>query len=282
LLAETAALLSALAEYTTPRLLLATEHELVARRFQYLLRQLFATEGTYGKRGHQHTVVVEGEGEAARILHATGCQALAERYVDPLAVMGNCCKRAYIRGSFIASGTLSDPHKTYHLEFSLPTPAGRRMAERLITILRGFGLHPRIHDRKSHALVYVKEAEEIVDILNIMAAYKSLLELENVRIFKEVRNSVNRHVNFETANLHKIVDASVKQIEDIRFIAGQVGLGCLSAPLEEVALLRMEYEDASLKEIGGMLKPPVSKSGVNHRLRKISEMAEHLRERLQA
>ena len=126
-------------------------------------------------------------------------------------------------------------------------------------------------------MVYIKEGSGIVDILNVMEAHIALMELENVRILKEVRNSVNRKVNCETANLNKTISAAVKQIEDIEYIRDNYGLSKLSESLEEMARLRLDNPDASLKELGDMLSPPVGKSGVNHRLRKICEIAEDLR-----
>lgn len=127
-------------------------------------------------------------------------------------------------------------------------------------------------------MVYIKEGSDIVDILNVMEAHVALMNLENVRILKEMRNTVNRKVNCETANLKKTVSAAVKQIEDIEFIRDTVGLSVLSDTLEEIARLRLENPDSSLKELGEMLNPVVGKSGINHRLRKICEIADDLRD----
>jgi DNA-binding protein WhiA len=125
--------------------------------------------------------------------------------------------------------------------------------------------------------VYLKEGTQIVDMLNVMEAHVSLMQMENVRILKDMRNSVNRQVNCETANLNKTVNAAVKQIEDIRLVQEQKGLESLPKTLREVAQIRLENPEASLKELGEMLEPPIGKSGVNHRLRKISEIAEDMR-----
>jgi len=205
---------------------------------------------------------------AARRYHllcATGGRVLSEIFPTML-----CCQKAYVRSSFIAYGTVCDPNKTYHLEFLIPTAVA---GDKLYKILRNFGLNPRQAQRRGQVLVYLKEAEHIVDALNIMGAHRVLLEMENMRIVKEINNQVNRQVNFETANLNKTVSAAVQQIEDIRLIAEHSGLGVLPRQLEEVARLRLENSDATLKEIGEMLSPPVGKSGVNHRLRKISAVA---------
>lgn len=132
--------------------------------------------------------------------------------------------------------------------------------------------------RKKYYVVYIKEGSQIVDILNVMEAPVSLMELENIRIVKEMRGSVNRQVNCETANINKTVSAAVKQIEDIRFIQSAAGLSGLPESLQEMARIRLERPEATLKELGEALEPPVGKSGVNHRLRKLSLVAEELRQ----
>ena len=126
-------------------------------------------------------------------------------------------------------------------------------------------------------MVYLKEGDQVVDLLNIIGAHSALLNLENIRIYKQMRNDVNRIVNCETANLGKIVNASVRQIENIKYIENTVGLGHLPLNLREVAQLRLKNRDASLKELGKMLNPPIGKSGVNHRFRKIEEIANSLK-----
>jgi DNA-binding protein WhiA len=174
----------------------------------------------------------------------------------------------------LAGGSLSDPEKAYHLEVVC---AERKKSEELAETINAFGLKARTIERKGHFVVYLKEGENIVDLLNIMGAHLSLLNMENLRIVKDMRNNVNRQVNCETSNLSKTVRASIRQIDDINTIARMKGLGFLSDQLKEAAETRLLYEEASLKEIGAMLSPPVGKSGVNHRLRKISEIAENLR-----
>ena len=165
-------------------------------------------------------------------------------------------------------------NKAYHFEIVCHT---KEQAKQLQELLCGFDTDAKIVERKGHYVVYIKEGAHIVDSLNIMEAYVSLMKLENVRILKEMRNSVNRKVNCETANISKTVNAAVKQIEDIRLIQKMRGLDDLPAQLREMALLRLEYPDAPLKELGGYLDPPMGKSGVNHRLRKLSAIAEELR-----
>ena len=144
--------------------------------------------------------------------------------------------------------------------------------------MNAFDLDAKIVERKKTYVVYLKEGSQIVDVLNIMEAHVGLLELENVRIMKEMRNSVNRKVNCETANINKTVSAAVRQIEDIKYIRDTVGFDRLHQGLRDVALTRLAYPDASLKELGELLDAPVGKSGVNHRLRRLSEIAVKLRD----
>ncbi len=188
----------------------------------------------------------------------------------------SCCKRAFIRGAFLAIGSMSDPEKGYHLEFVCEE---EEQAKLLHNVIASFEIETKIMERKDHYVVYMKEGSAIVDLLNVMEAHISLMELENLRILKEMRNSINRRVNCETANINKTVSAAAKQVEDIRYIEAQKGLSSLPDTLYEMALVRLEHPDAALKELGELLVPPVGKSGVNHRLRKISEYAEKLREK---
>jgi DNA-binding protein WhiA len=181
--------------------------------------------------------------------------------------------RAFVRECFARGGVISDPARTYHLEFTL----NEKNAVKLSEILIFFGLKPKKIARGGQAVVYLKEAEEIADVLKIMLANKSLLALEAKRVERAIANNVNRKVNFETANLNKTVDAALGQIEAIKFIKQNVGLSFLPASLEEIARLRLENENASLAEIGQLLDPPIGKSGVNHRLRKICKLAENFK-----
>lgn len=169
---------------------------------------------------------------------------------------------------------MSNPEKAYHLEFVVNS---LELAEELKELINSYGLTSKVIARKNSHIVYLKEGEQIVDILSIIGAYNSLFEFENVRIVKDMRNNVNRLVNCETANLSKTVNAAVRQVESIKLIEKEIGLKRLSKPLRDIAELRLEYPDESLKELGEMLDPPVGKSGVNHRLRKIEKIADELR-----
>ncbi len=186
------------------------------------------------------------------------------------------CKRAFIRGSFLGSGSISNPEKSYHMEF---VSNDEKHAELLSRIINSFDLNSKIIQRKDSYVIYIKEGEQIVDLLNIMEAHQALLELENIRVLKDVRNNINRIVNCETANLGKTIDASLRQVENIEYISSTIGLNKLPENLQEIAILRLENRDASLKELGSKLNPPVGKSGVNHRLRRIDDIAEDIRKR---
>jgi DNA-binding protein WhiA len=183
-------------------------------------------------------------------------------------------RRAYVRGAFLGGGSISNPEKTYHLEF---VTHSEEYALELCKLINSFGLNSKVIQRKNSFIIYIKEGEQIVDLLNIIGAHSALMELENIRIIKEMRNNVNRLVNCETANLSKTVNASVRQVESIKLIQSQIGLQRLPKNLREIAELRLNYPDESLKELGEMLDPLIGKSGVNHRLRKIEKIAEELR-----
>lgn len=265
-----------------------TENVAVARKYFTLLKKTFNIDSeivirknSQLKKNRVYILVVNQNEQVNKLLSATGIlQAIngeikLHHRVYPLVVNSTCCKRAYIRGAFLASGSLCDPEKTYHLEFVTSSFA---YGEQLMELINSFDMDAKIVKRKEHYIVYLKEGEQIVDLLNIMEAHVALLDLENIRILKGMRNNVNRIVNCETANLNKTVTAAVKQLEDIEYIKRIIGVSQLPPALAAIANLRLRFPDLSLKELGQMLDPPVGKSGVNHRLRKISDIADTLRE----
>ena len=225
---------------------------------------------------------VPKDADARKVLLATKLLDEHGEIGENLSVVGNlviqnpCCRRAFLRGAFLAAGSISDPEKFYHFEIACVTEAKARQIQNIIAT---FDMEARIVRRKKYFVVYIKEGSQIVNLLSVMEAPVALMELENIRILKEMRGSVNRQVNCETANINKTVSAAVKQIEDITYIRETEGLDKLPENLEEVARLRLERPEASLKELGEALNPPVGKSGVNHRLRKLSILAEELREK---
>ena len=270
------------------KLKLQTENETVARKCFTLLQKTFniekeisVRENSHLKRVKVYVLEISDPEEIREILQATKliadskfCDTLILQ--DMLVVQQSCCKRAYIRGAFLASGSISDPEKGYHFEIVYPD---ERKAQQLQTIIRSFSVDAKIVQRKKSYVVYVKEGAQIVDMLAVMEANVALMDLENIRILKEMINSVNRKVNCETANINKTVNAAVKQMEDIKLIQQVMGFEQLSDGLAQIAELRMQYPEATLKELGMMLSPQVGKSGVNHRLRKLSALADELREK---
>lgn len=182
--------------------------------------------------------------------------------------------RERIRRSFLSTGSVSNPEKDYHLEFSCHDAAE---AERLSRELEAFDLRPKHILRGRNTVVYLKEASEICDVLNIIGAHQSLLYFENVRILKEVSGNVNRRVNFETANIGRTVSASLRQIEDIHLIDQTVGLKNLEKGLREMAEARLARPDATISDLAAGFNPPITKSGASHRLRKLSKIAQDLK-----
>ena len=265
------------------RLIIQTENIIVARKCFTLIKKTYSIDNVVSvKRSKSfciYTIIIENDKDLKKILNATklidkdGNLSYDLTPVSKMVVQKDCCKRAFIRGCFMVSGSISDPNKSYHFEVVCNTTD---KANYLKDCMAYFQIDAKIVERKKHYVVYIKEGSEIVNILNVMEAHIALLELENVLILKGMRNTVNRKVNCETANLNKTVSAAVKQIEDIKFIDDKIGLDKLPANLEIIARLRLQNSDASLKELGEMLDPKVGKSGVNHRLRKISEIAEEL------
>lgn len=245
-----------------------TENEAVARKGFTLLKKTY------------NIINVMREADEEKVLQALHLYDDAHHIVpldtpvNALLVKNSCCARAYLRGAFLCAGSMSDPEKSYHLEFVCGTP---EQAGQLKDMIQEFQIEAKIIKRKKYYVVYLKEGSGIVDLLNVIGAHVSLMNLENLRIVKEMRNSINRRVNCEAANITKTVNAASKQIEDILLIQKQYGFENLPDNLRQMAEIRLEHPDAPLKELGEYLEPTVGKSGVNHRLRKLSEIAEHMR-----
>ena len=264
-----------------------TENVTVARKCFTLLKKTFniVTDISIRRNAHLgknriYSVAVKQHDDALRILKATKLLADDGEIGENLNVVGHvvvqnpCCRRAFLRGAFLASGSISDPEKSYHFEIVCATEP---KAKQIQSIMATFNVEAKIVIRKKYYVVYIKEGNQIVDMLNVMEAHLSLMELENIRIVKEMRSNVNRQVNCETANINKTVSAAMKQIADIEYIRDTVGFESLPPGLAEIARVRLEKPEATLKELGEELEPPVGKSGVNHRLRKLCETAEQLR-----
>ncbi|MEG0806069.1 MAG: DNA-binding protein WhiA [Lachnospiraceae bacterium] len=264
-----------------------TENVSLARKYFTLIKKAYNVNAeisikrnVYLKKSRMYTLTVAGPDITKRILESMKIvkpfiQAPELDMVSRMLIQNSCCRRAFIRGAFLSAGSMSDPEKSYHFEV---VSAKENLAVQLMEIMNTFEVGAKVIERKSHYVVYVKEGSQIVDLLNVMEAHNALMDLENVRILKEVRNSVNRQVNCETANISKTVNAAIKQMEDINLIKEKIGFDELSPRLREIAEMRLLYPELPLKELGARLTYPVGKSGVNHRLRKLSCMAEELRE----
>lgn len=238
-----------------------TENEAVVRKGFTLLKKTYNID----------TDISLSEQEMRDILAKTGNP---EEPVSSLLIKNTCCRRAFLRGAFLSVGSMSDPAKGYHLEFDCVSES---KAEQLQELMRDFEIESKIIRRKKYYVVYLKEGAGIVELLNVCEAYISLMNLENTRILKEMRNSVNRRVNCETANIAKTVSAAARQVEDIEYIRKHYGFQNLPETLRQMAEIRLENPDVPLKELGELFDPPLGKSGVNHRLRKLSELAEEIR-----
>ncbi|MCB6491750.1 DNA-binding protein WhiA [Coprococcus catus] len=293
-IAETAAIISMCGkvifdEKDHVRIEIHTENVTVARKYFTLLKKTYNINTDISIRHssslnkNRSYVLSVNDDETARKILMT-CRLMKPFGVieedfsisDSLIIQRECCKRAFIRGAFLAAGSVSDPVKTYHFEIVCLSEA---KAKQLQMIMETFNINARVIKRRKYFVVYVKDSSQVVDLLNIMGAYNALMDMENVRIVKDMRNNVNRKVNCETANINKTVSAAVKQIEDIRFIQMSSVFDELPESLQEMAELRVRYPEATLAELGQLLDTPVGKSGVNHRLKKISLFADELRER---
>lgn len=265
---------------------LRTESGSMARKFCSMVKRLFKADievQVRQKKGRQamlYTLVIPDHRQAVTILQAVRLLKKNGELEDEIPLTHNpilnrlCCKRAFIRGAFLSAGSISDPNTSYHFEIVCDS---EYTAGQLRDLIRSLEIDAKTVARKKYYIVYVKEGTQIVDLLAYMEAKLALLEMENVRIVREMRGSVNRKVNCETANINKTVNAAVRQLEDIWYIQKTRGLEWLPENLDEMAEIRLKYPEASLKELGQYLDPPVGKSGVNHRLRKLGEIAEKLR-----
>lgn len=262
---------------------ISTENAAIARRIYSLLKKHFQihTELLVRKKMRlkkNNVYIVRIPARVEEILK--DLKIVSEGFVftpgiNPELIRKNCCKRAYLRGSFMAGGSVNNPEgSSYHLEIS---SMYEEHCKALVDLANEFYLNARCIERKKGFIFYIKEGEKIIELLNIIGAHQALFKFEDVRIMRDMRNSVNRIVNCETANLNKTISAAVRQIDNIKLLEKEIGLDNLPDKLREVAEVRLAHPDMNLKEVGELLKGKVSKSGVNHRLRKIDELAEKIR-----
>lgn len=265
---------------------LNTENAAIARKIFTLLKtnysihtQVMMSKNRQFKRRYSYALLIGPENSSEELLISLGI--LKERTgikinqkIPKKIIEKDCCKKAYLRGAFLGGGSISDPEKTYHIEI---VTNNKSFAVDIMDLINTYGLNAKIVKRKNSYVVYMKESENIVDFLNIIGAHNALLNIENIRIFKEMRNNVNRLVNCETANLSKTVNAAMRQINNIQYIKDNMGLRRLPKSLRDMAELRILHQDYSLTELGEVMNPPIGKSGVNHRLRRLDQIAEDLR-----
>ncbi|RKN75092.1 DNA-binding protein WhiA [Paenibacillus ginsengarvi] len=285
--AELAALIrmNGAVQLTNQRIVLdiSTENAAIARRIYMLIKknydlhtELLVRKKMRLKKNNVYIVRVPNKvQEVLQSLHIVSEGFQFTPGIDKRIVKSNCCRRAYLRGAFMAGGSVNNPEgSSYHLEIA---SMYEEHCHALCGLANRFQLNARCIERKKGYVLYMKEGEKIIQFLNLIGAHQALLRFEDVRIMKDMRNSVNRIVNCETANLNKTIGAAVRQIDNIRYLQKEVGLDQLPEKLREVAEIRLLHPDMNLKEVGELLKGGVSKSGVNHRLRKLDDLAEKMR-----
>ena len=268
---------------------ICTEHSGLARKYFTLVKKTFnintdvvISNSTLVRHKHLYSVSIIDDAGTKEVLKAVKLLKNQE-LVDSLSLGSNsvlinsCCKKVFFRGAFLSSGSITDPEKGYHLEIVCSTLEDALFMKGLMEDLL---LFPKVTARKNSYVVYIKESDRISLALGLMEAPTSLMKFENIRILKGMRNDVNRKVNCETANINKTVSAALSQLEDIQLIKDMMGLDKLTSNLEAVADARLRNPDASLVELGKMIEPQLTKSGVNHRLRKLSSIADSLREQV--
>lgn len=269
------------------KIVTVTENPAVARHFKLLLKQYFNVEATLEvgqgntlKKGKYYIITIGPEQLSEQILRETGILMIREGMnfisdgIYPDIIRKKCCKKAYLRGLFLGAGIVTNPEKEYHFEIVCATDI---LATDVRRLLNSFvGIHAKKIARKKEYVVYVKESEQIVDLLAIMGASNQLFTYEDVRIRKEIRNRANRINNCDQANIDKAVAAAERHIANIKIIDEKMGIDNLDDKLRVVARLRMQHPDVSLVELGELLDPPMKKSGVNKRLMKIAEIAKEL------
>lgn len=263
---------------------ITTENAAVARKILSLLKNTFnlqaevqARRKTRLRKNNIYILRIPAQPEVSALLRNLEMIERDGRLTSSLRgdlLKKTCCRRAYLRGVFLGGGSVSNPEGDYHLEL---ITGNKKQAGYIGGLMRKLALPAKDSKRKNRYVVYLKGSEQIVRFLNVIGAHAALLDFENTRIYKDMRNQVNRLVNCETANLHKTVNASVRQLENIKLVRRKIGFENMPASLREVAELRIEHPDACLKELGDFLQPRLSKSGVNYRLRKLEEIAEDIR-----
>lgn len=247
----------------------------ISRLLYNVFEKQFAFDSIYVEQKKGYRIIIS-DPEVLELLKSRIKLMKNDCYAEPglTITQHTCCKKAFLRGAFLAGGSVSSPEKAYQMEIACTT---ENNAERLLSILKALHLDARSIKRKNRYIVYIKDGDTISDFLGVTGGMNSMMEFENIRILKDIRNSINREVNCDTANINKVVNAAAKQIDDINLIIEKRGLDSLPEQLREVARLRLMHPHLSLTELGEKLDKPLGKSGVNHRLARINEIAEKIR-----
>lgn len=259
--------------FSAQEIYITTENEQIAEKYKAIVTRLSGAEPvvTCSENGKYRVSVKSKEGRAAVLNAFTHSVQEKNRRINWDNLADRCCMRALLRGAFLACGTLNSPDKNYHLEFVVPF---LNLRSDLKQLMEELGLSPKEIVRNGAYILYFKKSEDIEDALTSMGAPLSSLELMRVKVYKDMRNNVNRRLNFENANLDKTVNAALRQNEAIQKLRESGVLQTLPKELTDIAELRTENPDWSLQQIGDMLTPPLSRSGVNHRLKKLCALAE--------
>ena len=264
------------------RLKFSTENPKIARTFYQLIKNECEIKSRLrvfrGPKSIVYYVTVDNELEINDIFHTVGLLKRNENITDFKSYfIGNTYisdtseKKEFIKGAFLASGSVIDPNKNCHLEF---VSSHKRLCDDMSSLMSEFDLKVKTTLRKSNYVIYFKNNSDVADILTLLGAYNSVMKYHNIRIVKDMRNSINRRMNCDNANMTKTINAAFKQAQAIEKLKRLGKLEEMSKQLQEVARLRLEYKELGLKELGEMMHPPLGKSGVNHRLRKLCEEAD--------
>ena len=258
---------------------LMTEHSGVAEKYCELMRTVCKVTPKLTKSdAGKFKIEVQTQAERTKILKTFGYENKGGTLrLNWSNISDECCKTAFLKGAFLTCGTVNDPNKNYHFEFVVPYLNLSKDLKLFISDYDELNVLPKTITRNSTYVIYFKDSESIEELLAAMGATNSALELMGVKMYKDVRNNVNRKLNFESANLDKTIDAAGRQVDAIRFIKNKVGLDYLNDELKELAKLRLENPEISLRELGGLLTKPIPRSGLNHRLKRICDIAEGLK-----
>jgi len=262
---------------------MSTENAAIARRIYVLIKSVYhyvakvlVRKKMRLKKNNVYIVRLDKHAqEMLEDLKIVNRQLMFTREISREVIKDEGCQRAYLRGAFLAGGSLNHPESSYHLEIFSNY---EEHIHSLLKLMNVYELKAKVLPRKNGFVLYIKEGESITEFLNIIGAHKALLYFEDIRIVKDMRNSVNRLVNCETANLNKTVTAALNQVENIRLIEKEIGMDQLPKKLREIAELRIKNPDITLKELGELADESISKSGINHRFRKIGNIADKIRQ----